>query len=95
MLLSVQKPSTTRDRSYCVLFLLSFPDKDECANNETNDCDPNALCTNTEGSYVCRCLSGYQGDGRNCTGKYLLICGSLIRSKVLALEVIFSFTFQR
>ena len=75
--------------------LYSFPDKDECANDETNECDPNALCTNTERSYVCRCLSGYQGDGRKCTGKYLLICASLIRSKVLALEVIFSFTFQR
>ena len=23
------------------------------------------------GSYVCRCLGGYQGDGKNCTGKYL------------------------
>lgn len=46
-------------------------DIDECATSENNDCDPNALCSNTEGSYVCRCLSGYQGDGRNCEGKYL------------------------
>ena len=95
MPLSVQKPSTTWDRSHCVLFLLSCPDKDECANNETSNCDPNALCTNTEGSYVCRCLSGYQGDGRDCSGKYPLICSSLKRPKVLALEVIFSLTFQR
>ena len=43
-------------------------DVDECANVETNDCDLNALCTNTEGSYVCRCLKGYEGDGKNCTG---------------------------
>ena len=27
------------------------------------------MCTNTEGSYVCRCVKGYGGDGRNCTGK--------------------------
>ena len=47
-------------------------DLDECAIPETNECDLNALCTNTEGSYVCRCLDGYQGDGRNCTGKYLI-----------------------
>lgn len=44
-------------------------DIDECANSEANQCDPNAECTNTNGSYVCRCLSGFQGDGRNCTGK--------------------------
>ena len=43
-------------------------DVDECTRSEANKCDPNALCTNTEGSYVCRCLNGYQGDGRNCTG---------------------------
>lgn len=47
-----------------------FPtDADECGSPETNSCHSNALCTNTEGSYVCRCLRGYNGDGRNCTGK--------------------------
>ena len=54
-------------------------DVDECTRSEANECDPNALCTNTGGSYVCRCLSGYQGDGRNCTGTrsfllYVLLC---------------------
>ena len=44
-------------------------DIDECADHELNECDANALCTNTNGSYDCRCVSGYQGDGRNCTGK--------------------------
>ena len=44
-------------------------DVDECASNEANECDPNALCTNTEGSYVCRCENGYAGDGKNCTGE--------------------------
>ena len=43
-------------------------DVDECANVDTNECGPNALCTNTEGSYVCRCLKGYEGGGKNCTG---------------------------
>lgn len=42
-------------------------DIDECANDD-NDCDTNALCTNTEGSYICRCLKGYEGDGRICVG---------------------------
>ena len=31
-------------------------------------CDSNALCTNTEGSYVCACNLGYTGDGETCTG---------------------------
>ena len=45
-------------------------DIDECADEAQNDCDPNALCSNTVGSYFCRCLSGYEGDGRECSGKY-------------------------
>ena len=48
-------------------------DTDECASSEKNECDTNALCTNTDGSYVCRCLRGYEGDGRNCTGIYLFV----------------------
>lgn len=43
-------------------------DVDECAEEGNNECDPNALCTNTEGSYVCRCLRGFEGDGRSCVG---------------------------
>ena len=50
-------------------FVLSTTDADECASPETHDCHPNAMCNNTEGSYVCRCLKGYDGDGRNCTGE--------------------------
>ena len=44
-------------------------DTDECASPETNECDLNAMCTNTEGSYVCRCKKGYTGDGKICSGK--------------------------
>ena len=50
-----------------VMFLLS--DTDECASPETNECDSNALCTNTDGSYVCRCVKGFEGDGKTCKGK--------------------------
>ena len=42
-------------------------DVDECMQN-SNDCDANANCTNTEGSYTCECLRGYTGNGRNCSG---------------------------
>ena len=50
-------------------FAYELIDIDECAEDETNDCDSNALCTNNEGSYVCRCKGGYSGDGKNCSGK--------------------------
>ncbi len=44
-------------------------DNDECLSPETNECHLNAMCTNIEGSYVCRCKRGYTGDGENCSGK--------------------------
>ena len=49
-----------------------YTDTDECASPETSECDPNAMCTNTEGSYVCRCKKGYVGDGKNCTGNFFV-----------------------
>lgn len=49
--------------------LFLFPDVDECHNPETNECDINAECNNTGGSYTCACTPGYQGDGKNCPGK--------------------------
>ena len=30
-----------------------------------NNCDPNAECTNTLGSFTCTCNQGYSGDGVN------------------------------
>ena len=29
-------------------------------------CSPNAQCINSQGSYSCKCLDGYQGDGETC-----------------------------
>ncbi|XP_078482065.1 uncharacterized protein LOC100177807 [Ciona intestinalis] len=45
-------------------------DTNECLSPST--CDPNALCTNTVGSFICTCYDGYTGDGRLCTGKLML-----------------------
>ena len=67
---------------YCFFFLISnlyfvklfysSSDTDECASSQSNECDPNALCTNTEGSYVCRCVKGFSGDGTICEGNQSL-----------------------
>jgi hypothetical protein len=43
-----------------------YTDIDECAGNST--CDDNADCDDSDGSYWCQCLPGFQGDGYNCRG---------------------------
>lgn len=39
------------------------PDVDECGLG-LHDCHPQAVCTNTDGSFSCHCRKGYIGDGR-------------------------------
>jgi len=41
-------------------------DINECESN-TDNCNENADCTNTEGSFTCSCNPGYTGDGVSCT----------------------------
>lgn len=49
-------------------------DIDECA-RDTDNCDVNADCVNTGGSFQCDCKTGFEGSGRVCTGIYVLcIC---------------------
>ena len=43
-------------------------DKNEC-NTGSYECDVNADCVNTAGSYTCVCKQGYTGDGKTCSGK--------------------------
>ena len=40
-------------------------DDDECTNGK-HDCDMNANCTNTIGSFECICNDGFLGDGKTC-----------------------------
>ncbi|KAL9968341.1 hypothetical protein ACROYT_G026702 [Oculina patagonica] len=41
-------------------------DRDECQNASTNDCDKNAICYNTVGSFECFCKEGFTGNGTTC-----------------------------
>ena len=52
------------------MFLLLFLDIDECL---SNPCNPNASCSDNQGSYDCQCNSGYSGNGFTCTGKQVYI----------------------
>ena len=46
---------------------LILTDLNECTGS--NACNrTHAMCTNTLGSYLCNCNSGYTGNGINCTG---------------------------
>ena len=45
-------------------------DVNECAIGRDN-CDINANCTNTEGSFTCVCRKEFYGDGVSCESKLL------------------------
>lgn len=51
-------------------------DVNECVNGESR-CHGNAMCTNTNGSYMCACLLGFSGNGRVCEGELPLHCIAL------------------
>ena len=48
-------------------FITTIADIDECSRG-TDNCDLNADCRNTQGSFQCVCREGYEGNGRICTG---------------------------
>ena len=53
---------------WLTIFLSLYADINECERDELNNCDENAQCTDTDGSYTCFCNIGYSGDGYTCTG---------------------------
>ena len=55
-----------------VAFFPLLLDINECTTNAHN-CDANAVCNNTEGSYNCTCSPGYTGNGTSCTGIYIIL----------------------
>ena len=46
-------------------------DIDECE-TDTDNCDVNANCSNTKGSFQCACNAGFSGDGVVCQGTFLV-----------------------
>ncbi len=57
-------------------------DIDECSIGIDN-CDVNAQCSNTPGSFTCLCKPGYTGVGFNCFGKtYIIVISTYIISRV-------------
>ena len=58
--------------------MIVFTDVDECLQG-THSCGAFARCSNTKGSYDCRCKRGYTSDGQNCTwlGKNPLIASKV------------------
>ena len=52
----------------CNLAMSLNTDYDECSHDDWNDCNDEAECNNTIGSYDCKCNVGYTGDGRQCEG---------------------------
>ena len=47
-------------------------DIDECTVGKDN-CNRNADCANTDGSFKCTCKSGFTGDGTTCKGMKILL----------------------
>lgn len=50
------------------LFAILFKDINECF---SNPCNMNAICTDNQGYFECRCKKGYYGDGFFCKSKDL------------------------
>lgn len=56
-----------------IFFFVECIDIDECVIVGINECDFNVWCINIEGFYSCCCIWGFEGDGKNCIGKKIII----------------------
>lgn len=51
-----------------LFYIFVSVDINECT-EDTDNCDQDAMCTNTRGSFSCTCNIGFSGDGTNCSGE--------------------------
>ena len=53
-----------------IIYILIYSDINEC---QTDNGGCTQTCDNTDGSYQCSCLNGYElaNDGHNCSGMYV------------------------
>jgi len=55
------------DKANAVSTVPAVPtDVNECTSG-SHDCDSNADCSNTDGTFTCTCKSGFTGNGKTCT----------------------------
>jgi hypothetical protein len=62
-----------------LLLYIYIKDINECELSRDN-CSSKAECLNTEGSFACKCLKGYRGDGVLCKGNDIARGHSIINS---------------
>ena len=48
-----------------IVIIYIIIDINEC---ESDPCHSNATCENTDGTFICQCISGYVGNGLICQG---------------------------
>ena len=53
--------------------VLNVLDVNECT-NDTHNCDNNASCQNSVGSFNCSCNPGYDGNGTTCIAMAFIEC---------------------
>lgn len=73
--------------SICVIIrLYPYIDIDECSLN-TDYCEH--ICTNTNGSYTCKCKTGFElsSDGHHCSGNYKLVYNQYMYTDVITIDI--------
>ena len=73
---------------FFVFVFVFFTDVDECILG-THNCDMNANCTNSVGSFNCTCREGFEGDGLVCTGTIIMKVNPICMVTMLVLLQIF------